>query len=172
MLRKCLMRNTRLVIAASIFGLALQAGSTALSQTSTASSQISITSLNKQSVTKGSHERFTGDVQVRALFAPEGQSRTSGGQVTFQPGARSAWHTHPLGQILIITDGTGWIQEWGGPVREMHKGDVIWIPAGVKHWHGATPTTAVTHMAIQEIENGSAVTWMEQVTDQQYRQAK
>jgi quercetin dioxygenase-like cupin family protein len=104
-------------------------------------------------------------------FAPEGQSRTSGAQVSFQPGARSAWHTHPFGQILIITDGTGWVQEWGGHVREMHKGDVIWIPAGVKHWHGATPTTAPTP-AIQETENGSAVTWMEQVTDEQYRQSK
>jgi quercetin dioxygenase-like cupin family protein len=172
MLRKCLMRNTGLLIAASIFFLALEIGSKALSQPSPTSSQISITSSNKQSVTKGSHEWFTGDVKVRALFSPEGQSRTSGGQVTFQRGARSAWHTHPLGQILIITDGTGWIQEWGGPVREMHKGDVIWIPAGVKHWHGATPTTAVTHVAIQEIENGSAVTWMEQVTDDQYRQSK
>jgi quercetin dioxygenase-like cupin family protein len=133
MLRVCLIGNTRSLLAASIFVLALQAGSKALSQTSLNSSQISITSANKQSVTTGSHEWFTGDVQVRALFAPEGQSRTSGGKVTFQPGARSAWHTHPLGQILIITDGTGWIQEWGGPVREIHKGDVIWIPVGVKH---------------------------------------
>lgn len=111
-------------------------------------------------------------MKVRALFAPKGQARTSGGQVTFQPRARSAWHTHPFGQTLIITDGTGWIQEWGGPVREMHKGDVIWIPAGIKHWHGATPTTAVTHIAIQETKDSSAVTWMEQVTDEQYHQSK
>jgi quercetin dioxygenase-like cupin family protein len=171
-LRVCLIRDARSLLAVAIFLLALQVGSKALSQTSPTSSQISITSANKQSVTAGSHEWFAGNVQVRALFAPEGQSRTSGGQVTFQPGARSAWHTHPFGQILIITDGTGWIQEWGDPVREMHKGDVIWIPAGVKHWHGATPTTAVTHIAIQETENGSAVTWMEQVTDEQYRQSK
>ena len=143
-----------------------------MSQTSSTTSQISITSANRQSVTTGSHEWFTGDVQVRALFAPEGQARTSGGQVTFQPGARSAWHTHPFGQTLIITDGTGWIQEWDGPVREMRKGDVIWIPAGVKHWHGATPTTAVTHIAIQETKDGSAVTWMEQVTEDQYHQSK
>jgi len=165
-------RNTGSLLAATIFVIALQVGSKALSQTSPTSSQISITAANRQSVTAGSHEWFTGDVQVRALFAPEGQSRTSGGQVTFQPGARSARHTHPFGQILIITGGTGWIQEWGRPVREMHKGDVIWIPAGVKHWHGATPATAVTHIAIQETENGSAVTWMEQVTDEQYRQSK
>jgi quercetin dioxygenase-like cupin family protein len=172
MLRECLSRNIRVLLSAPIFALALQTGSTAMSQISPISTQISITPVNKQSVTAGSHEWFTGDVQIRALFAPERQSRTSGGQVTFQPGARSAWHTHPFGQILIITDGTGWVQEWGGPVREMHKGDVIWIPAGVKHWHGATPTTAVTHLAIQETENGSAVTWMEQVTDEQYRQSK
>jgi quercetin dioxygenase-like cupin family protein len=76
--------------------------------------------------------------------------------VTFEPGARSAWHTHPLGQILIVTDGTGWIQQWGGPIEEFRKGDVIWIPAGVKHWHGATPNTAMTHIAIQEQRNGIA----------------
>ena len=152
--------------------LAVQTGITALSQTSSVSSHISITPVSKQSVTAGSHDRFTGAVQVQALFAPHGQSRISGGQVTFQPGARSAWHTHPLGQILIVTDGTGWIQEWGSPIREMHKGDVIWIPAGVKHWHGATPNTSVTHIAIQEAEKGSAVTWMEPVTDEQSRQSK
>lgn len=158
--------------AAIALALAIQTGSRALSQTSSASSQISITPASKQKVTAGSHAWFTGVVHVQALFAPQGQSRTSGGQVTFEPGARSAWHTHPLGQVLIITDGTGWVQEWGGPVREMHKGDVVWIPAGVKHWHGATPTTSVTHIAIQEMENGSPVTWMEQVTDEQYKQSK
>ena len=97
--------------------LAFQTGSTTLSQTSSLSSQISITPASKQNVTAGSHEWFSGAVRVQALFAPQGQSRTSGGQVTFQPGARSAWHTHPLGQILIVTDGTGWVQQWGGPVR-------------------------------------------------------
>jgi len=96
-------------------------------------------------------------------------SRTSGGKVTFEPGARSAWHTHPLGQILIVTDGTGWIQQWGGPIEEIRKGDVIWIPPGVKHWHGATPSIAMTHIAIQEQLNGKAVEWMEKVTDEQYR---
>ncbi len=93
---------------------------------------------------------------------------TSGGKVTFEAGARSAWHTHPFGQILIVTEGTGWIQQWGGPIEEIRKGDVIWIPAGVKHWHGATPNTAMTHIAIQEELNGKAVEWMEQVTDEQY----
>jgi len=117
---------------------------------------------------KGSAQYFTGSVQVQELFPAYDPSRTSGGKVTFEPGARSAWHTHPLGQILIVTDGTGWIQQWGGPIEEIRKGDVIWIPAGVKHWHGATPTTAMTHIAIQEALNGKAVQWMERVTDEQY----
>ncbi len=117
---------------------------------------------------KASAQYFTGTVQVQELFPAYDPSRTSGGKVTFGPGARSAWHTHPLGQILIVTDGTGWIQQWGGPIEEIRKGDVIWIPAGVKHWHGATPTTAMTHIAIQEALNGKAVEWMEKVTDEQY----
>lgn len=117
---------------------------------------------------KASAQHFTGSVQVQELFPAHDPSRTSGGKVTFEPGGRSAWHTHPLGQILIVTDGTGWIQQWGGPIEEIRKGDVIWIPAGVKHWHGATPTTAMTHIAIQEALNGKAVEWMEKVTDEQY----
>src|SRR5713226_718735 len=118
---------------------------------------------------KGPAEHFTGSVQIEPLFFAHDPSRTSGGKVTFEPGARSAWHTHPLGQILIVTDGTGWIQQWGGPIQEIRTGDVIWIPAGVKHWHGATPNTSMTHIAIQEQLNGKAVEWMEKVTDEQYR---
>jgi len=89
--------------------------------------------------------------------------------VTFEPGARSAWHTHPFSQILIVTEGAGWIQQWGGPIQEIRKGDVIWIPPGVKHWHGAAPTTSMTHIAIQEQLNGKAVDWLEKVTVEQYR---
>ena len=89
--------------------------------------------------------------------------------MTFAPGARSAWHTHPFGQILIVTEGEGWIQQWGGPIQEIRKGDVIWIPPGVKHWHGAAPTTSMTHIAIQEQLNGKAVDWLEKVTVEQYR---
>ena len=118
---------------------------------------------------RGSAEYFSGSVQVQELFPAYDPSRTGGGKVTFEPGARSAWHTHPLGQILIVTDGTGWIQQSGGAIEEIRKGDVIWIPAGVKHWHGATPSTAMTHIAIQEQLNGKAVEWMEKVTDEQYR---
>jgi quercetin dioxygenase-like cupin family protein len=88
--------------------------------------------------------------------------------VTFEPGARSAWHTHPFGQILIVTQGTGWIQQWGGPIEEIREGDVIWIPPGVKHWHGANPNTAMTHIAIQEELNDKTVDWMEKVSDEQY----
>jgi len=117
---------------------------------------------------KGSAQYFTGAVEIQQLFPARDPSRTSCGKVTFAPGARSAWHTHPLGQILIVTDGTGWIQQWEGPVEEIRKGDVIRIPPGVKHWHGATPTTALTHIAIQEELNGNAVEWMEKVTDEQY----
>ena len=118
---------------------------------------------------KASAEYFTGAVQVQELFPAYDPSRTSGGRVTFEPRARSAWHTHPLGQILIVTDGTGWVQQWGGPIEEIRNGDVVRIPPGVKHWHGATPTTPMTHIAIQEQLNGKAVEWMEKVTDEQYR---
>ena len=133
------------------------------------SQKIKITRSDLLQPKKGSADYFTGSVQVQELFPAYDPSRTSGGKVTFEPGARSAWHTHPLGQILIVTEGTGWIQHWGGPIEEIRKGDVIWIPAGVKHWHGATPSTVMTHIAIQEQLNGKAVEWMEKVTDEQYR---
>ena len=133
------------------------------------SQTIKITRSGSQKPGKGPAEHFTGSVQVQSLFPAHDPSRTSGGKVAFAPGARSAWHTHLLGQILIVTEGTGWIQQWGGPTEEIRKGDVIWTPAGVKHWHGATPNTAMTHVAIQEEINGRAVEWMEKVTDEQYR---
>jgi len=117
----------------------------------------------------GAPDRFTGSVRVRSLFDANPPARSTGGEVTFQPGARSAWHTHPLGQILIVTDGVGWIQQWGGPVQVIRKGDVVSIPAGVKHWPGATPTTSMTHIALQEQADGLAVHWLENITDEQYR---
>ena len=135
----------------------------------TSAQQITITPAASQNVIAGFSMRFTGSVRVQSLFDPTEPSRTSGGVVTFQPGARSAWHTHPLGQILIVTDGVGWIQQWGGPVQVIRKGDVVWIPPGVKHWHGATPTSAMTHIAVQESLNGVAVNWLEQVTNEQYQ---
>jgi 4-carboxymuconolactone decarboxylase len=113
-------------------------------------------------------EYFTGQVMVEMLFGAEAPARASCGRVTFQPGARTAWHTHPLGQTLIVTDGVGRVQEWGGPVREIRAGDVVRIAPGVKHWHGAAPDSAMTHLAIQEALDGRTVDWMEKVSDEQY----
>ena len=117
---------------------------------------------------KGPADWFTGTVRIDPLFQANDPSHAVGASVTFEPGSRTAWHTHPLGQRLIVTAGCGWAQHEGGPVEEIHPGDVIWFPAGEKHWHGATPTTAMTHIAIQEELNGTAVDWMEKVTDSQY----
>jgi quercetin dioxygenase-like cupin family protein len=116
----------------------------------------------------GPAERFTGAVRVDPLFPARDPGRASSGSVMFEPGARSAWHTHPLGQILIVTAGVGRVQQWGGAVQEIRPGDVVWIPPAVKHWHGAAPTTAMTHIAIQEHLDGKVVDWMEKVSDEQY----
>src|ERR1700743_893978 len=159
------MRNSIAVSALLLVPVAICVGAAA--QTNAA--QIAITPTTAQKVITGSPQRFAGSVRVQSLFDPTAPSRTSGGVVTFQPGARSAWHTHPLGQILIVTDGVGWIQQWGGAVQVIRKGDVVWIPPGIKHWHGATPTTAMTHIAVQESLNGVAVNWLEQVTNEQYQ---
>ena len=118
---------------------------------------------------KGSAEYFTGTVRIDPLFQAPNPARAVGASVTFEPGARTAWHTHPLGQTLIVTSGCGWTQQEGGPVEEIRPGDVIWFPPGEKHWHGATPTTAMTHFAIQEALNGKTVEWMEKVADESYR---
>ena len=117
---------------------------------------------------KGPAEWFTGDVRVDPLFSATEPSRVSAALVTFEPGARSAWHTHPLGQHLVVTAGCGWTQCWGGAKREIRAGDVITCPCGQKHWHGATATTGMSHIAIQEALDGKAVEWMEKVTDQEY----
>jgi len=121
---------------------------------------------------KGPEDWFTGTVRIDPLFNPPEPTRAFGASVTFEPGARTAWHTHPLGQTLIVTSGCGRIQKWGEQVEEIRPGDVVWIPPGVKHWHGAAPTTAMTHIAIQEKLEGSAVEWMEKVSDEQYQSAK
>jgi quercetin dioxygenase-like cupin family protein len=118
---------------------------------------------------KAPAEYFTGAVRVDPLFQAPDPARVNGSSVTFEPGARTAWHTHPLGQTLIVTSGCGWVQREGGPIEEIRPGDVVWFPPGVKHWHGATPTTAMTHIAIQEALNGKNVDWMEKVSDEQYR---
>jgi quercetin dioxygenase-like cupin family protein len=118
---------------------------------------------------EGSADYFTGVVRIDPLFEAPEPARVRGGSVTFEPGARTAWHTHPLGQTLIVRSGLGWAQRWGGPKEEIRPGDVVWFPPGEKHWHGAAPMTAMTHIAIQEALNGKAVDWMEHVSDQQYR---
>ena len=118
---------------------------------------------------KGPAEYFTGAVRVDPMFQAGDPPRVSGGHVTFEPGARSAWHTHPLGQTLIVTSGLGWAQAEGGPIEEIRPGDVVWFPPGLKHWHGATPTTAMTHIAITEFQDRKNVDWLEKVSDEQYR---
>jgi quercetin dioxygenase-like cupin family protein len=118
---------------------------------------------------KGPEAWFTGTVRVDPMFQVGDPVRISGGHVTFEPGARSAWHTHPLGQTLVVTSGLGWAQSEGGPIEEIRPGDVIWFPPDEKHWHGATATTAMTHIAITESLNGKNVDWMEKVSDEQYR---
>ena len=129
---------------------------------------ITVTHGGSLPATAGSPEYFTGKVSVKMLAQPQSPARASAGLVTFAPGARTAWHTHPLGQILIVTAGTGWVQQWGGPKQEIRKGDVVWIPPGVKHWHGATATTSMSHIAITESQGGKSVEWMEKVSDAQY----
>jgi quercetin dioxygenase-like cupin family protein len=117
---------------------------------------------------KGPVDWFTGTVRIDPLFEAPEPARVRGASVTFEPGARTAWHTHPLGQMLIVTSGLGWAQRWGGPIEEIRLGDVVWFVPNEKHWHGATPTTAMTHIAIQEALNGKVVEWMEHVTSDQY----
>ena len=122
-----------------------------------------------QSSGKGPAEWFTGAVRVDPLFEAPEPARGRGASVTFEPGARTAWHTHPLGQTLIVTAGAGRVQRWGGPVEEIRPGDVVWFQPGERHWHGASPTAAMTHIAIAEAQNGKVVDWMEHVSDAQYQ---
>lgn len=128
-----------------------------------------ITRNGTQPSTPGPEDWFTGKTRIDPLFQPESPARTAAASVTFDPGARTAWHTHPLGQTLIVTSGLGWVQCEGGPIEEIRPGDVVWFPPGIKHWHGATPTNAMTHIAIQEAEDGKVVDWLEKVSDEQYR---
>jgi 4-carboxymuconolactone decarboxylase len=158
--------------------LALVACSTLSGTTSDAQAQhadrgdsIQVIPQAARTVNPGAAANFTGQAQVEQLFGSHGGSRITGGIVTFQPGARSAWHTHPLGQILIVTAGTGLVQQWSSPARTMRTGDVVWIPAGIKHWHGASPSSSVTHIAIQEVVDAHNVEWLETVSDEQYSSA-
>lgn len=154
-----------------------QAGSTAAADAPRTgavqgSPTIKITRSGSQQSSEGPAEHFTGSGRIDPLFNAIPPSQTSGARVTFEAGSRTAWHSHPLGQTLIVTAGTGWVQQWGGQVEEMRQGDVVSIPPGVKHWHGATANRRVTHIAIQESLNGKTVEWMEKVSDEQYGKVK
>jgi quercetin dioxygenase-like cupin family protein len=130
--------------------------------------EMDIKRVGSQASTKGPAERFTGTVRIDPVFDAPAPARAAGANVTFEPGARTARHTHPLGQTLIVTAGVGRAQRWGGAVEEIRPGDVVWFPPGEKHWHGASPTTAMTHIAIQEKLDGKAVEWLEHVSSEQY----
>jgi quercetin dioxygenase-like cupin family protein len=133
-----------------------------------AQESIEISPDNTRPAAPGPGDTFTGEVSVKPLFNPNGVRNTGAAEVTFSPSARTGWHTHPGGQTLVVTSGTGWVQQWGGQKQQMNPGDVIWTPPGVKHWHGAAATEAMTHIAIQDTVDGRPVDWMEHVTDDQY----
>lgn len=130
---------------------------------------VQVTRAGSQSSMTGPANYFTGSVRIDAPFSGTGDARIGGATVSFAPGARTTWHTHPLGQTLIVTAGTGRVQHWGGPVQAIQAGDMVWIPPGVKHWHGAAPTSAMTHIAIAEALDGKVVDWLEQVSELQYQ---
>ena len=145
-----------------------QAQTTAPADKAVSPPTVTITRATTLTAQPGPADHFTGTPQVTQLFGAQAPSHVSGGSVTFPPGARSAWHSHPLGQVLLVTAGTGWIQAWGGPIQEMRAGDVVRIPPNIKHWHGASATSSVTHIAIQEELDGRNTDWVEKVSDQQY----
>ena len=132
-------------------------------------SVVEVTRVGSQPSSTGPEANFTGSVRVDSRFQATSPGRIGGGIVTFEPGAHTAWHTHPLGQILMVTAGVGWVQQWGKAPQEIWPGDIVWIPPGVKHWHGAAATTGMTHIAIAEALDGKSVDWMEKVSDVQYQ---
>lgn len=133
---------------------------------------IEINRVSSQPSQIGSDQYFTGKVRIDSPFQGSAPARVGGATVTFEPGARTAWHTHPLGQTLIVTTGVGLVQQWGEPVKQIRPGDVVWIPPGAKHWHGATAETAMSHIAIAEAQDGKVVDWLEQVSDAQYQRGE
>jgi quercetin dioxygenase-like cupin family protein len=145
-----------------------QAPTSSVAQQNASAMEVSRSASRRPS--RGPADWFTGTTTITPLFDPKGPSQVGAAMVRFEPGARTAWHKHPLGQRLVVLEGNGWTQVEGGRVEAIRAGDVVWCPPGVRHWHGATPTTAMAHIAIQESQNGSPVTWMEQVTAEQYRQ--
>lgn len=162
------MKLTTILVSLSLIVSAGSAASQALAAEENNQAQ-TITRAGTQASIKGSAEYFTGNVRVDPLFAANVSAPFSGAYVTFEPGARSAWHIHPTGQYLLVTAGVGRTSEWGRPVEEIKAGDVIWCPPKIKHWHGASPTTAMTHIAITGTANGKNVEWLEKVSDEQYK---
>jgi 4-carboxymuconolactone decarboxylase len=161
------MITRRQVVAAT--GATLAAAASANAQDTRQGAGIKITRSGSQPSRKGPPENFIGTVRVDSPFRASDPARVGGAFVTFDPGARTAWHTHPLGQTLIVTAGHGWVQSAGGPKEEIRSGDIVWIPPGEKHWHGATASLSMTHIAISEALDGKTVDWMEQVSDEQYQ---
>jgi quercetin dioxygenase-like cupin family protein len=151
-------------LAAPLAALSLLAGGEAVQETD----RISVLRAGSQAPTTGSGDYFTGAVSVDSRFQRDAPARIGGALVTFEAGARTAWHDHPLGQTLFVTEGLGRVQMWGGEAEEIRPGDIVWIPGGVKHWHGASPTVGMSHLAVAEALDGVAVTWMEQVSDAEY----
>jgi quercetin dioxygenase-like cupin family protein len=132
--------------------------------------KVKVSRIGSQPSGAGPEKNFTGTVRVDSLFQAEAPGRAGGGIVTFEPGARTAWHAHPLGQTLVVTSGVGRVQQWGSPAEDIRPGDIVWIPPGVKHWHGASRTVAMSHIEIAESLDGKAAEWMEKVSEEQYRQ--
>jgi quercetin dioxygenase-like cupin family protein len=167
--RRIFLKTTRAAAAITLLANPrIQAEVLLAQQTQSKNLDMEITRAGSQPSTKGSADWYTGTVRIDAPFKGTDPARVTGATVSFEPGARTAWHTHPLGQTLIVTSGCGRVQRWGGPVEEIRPGDIVWFPPGEKHWHGAAPTTTMTHLAIQEALDGKAVDWMEKVTDEQY----
>jgi len=156
------------LLSATVMSLSLVASAFAQTNPGGDSQTMNIARSGSQPSSRAPAEHFTGSVRIDPLFQANDPARASGAYVTFEPGARTAWHTHPLGQRLIVTAGFGRVQHWGGPIEEIRPGDVVWIPPGVKHWHGAAPASAMTHIAITEQLDGKAVDWLEKVSDAEY----
>jgi quercetin dioxygenase-like cupin family protein len=155
---------------AMMTAITLSVAASAVAQDDKGQAGLQIARNGSQQSAKGPAAFFSGTVRIDPLFPkPNGPTRATGSYVTFEPGARTAWHTHPIGQTLIVTAGSGRVQRWGDPVQEIRPGDVVWIPPGQKHWHGASPSTAMTHIAITEQLDGKAVDWLEKVSDAQYQ---
>jgi quercetin dioxygenase-like cupin family protein len=168
-LRRAFLKTTSTAAASAFTIPALLRARDLLSLSQTQESTMEIKRIGSQPSSKGPADWFTGTVRIDRLFQANPPARANGASVTFEPGARTAWHTHPLGQTLIITAGCGWVQQEGSSVEEVHPGDVVWFPPAVGHWHGAAPTTAMIHIAIQEALDGKVVEWMEKVSDEQSR---